>query len=347
MNDFQIALNVCKEHGWVNETYASMHEREQVMIPCPLQKWYHKEGKDTNASMSISVREGVVRFYCFGCRVHGPFWMLFSHLATLTGKEEHREAAKELERGLKPSLQKRLATASEKMWNTGSATPLNQEAFENWWNRIEPGENEHLVDYLLRRKIHKTMISIADIRLDRANYRLLVPSYGRDGRLEMVVGRELHMDADPPYFVYWKRNSSKYLGQVQSYCTDYPIKAVIVVEGCFDLLKTQANLMELEETDNYRVVCTYTSRCSCEQAGLLEVYQKPVYCMYDGDEAGDAGFDGRYNPVTNQLVETGMRERLKGRVPKVLRVRPEDNKDPGDMTAQQLADLLRQASKEK
>lgn len=317
-------------------------DRDSVMIPCPFAKWFHGSGADSKPSMKIDVYETTVSFYCFGCKTHGPLWMLFNLLYQLTKDKDYLKQADEVREDLEPTVEKRLLHASEKLYSADSRPKLPGQAFQNWWGSFPDLYNERpnrVKEFLQGRGVSEDTCVWCDLKYDHMSDRLMFPVYRgfHCDELVSVVGRELS-DKQPPYFVYWKTHSTDFLGcgRIQKPET---CRAFLVVEGFMDLLRTISNLQVLELDDVFFPVCTFTSMLSEHQAGLIEFEQIPVYCMYDADKAGDQGWYGRTNEATGHRAG-GMVKVLKGKVPRLQRLRPPEGKDPGDLSPAGLGEIL-------
>ncbi len=245
-----------------------------VSLPCPFAAWKHPSGKDSHPSFGVSVADDGTSIYnCFTCKSKGPFADLAEDLAYYTKNDAPAEAVSEYfdqeELGaIIPGWEHRKTIREETQLVLPD--PMMQEVFE-------PAAGH---PYLKKRGITDEVVESLDLRVDpddKGVERILFPLHTLSGEFCGYTGRAV-VDVHPKVRDYFGLQKQQVLlGAHLLGSTDY----VILVEGPFDFARMFSYGLPA-------VACLH-SGVTKGQAGILKAIGKPVYVVFDNDEAGRSG----------------------------------------------------------
>lgn len=258
----------------------------QLVIPCPLAKWFHAKGTDSNPSLSIKYGDTTswTVFKCFACKEGGKLWQLVDSYGHLSKNEEIQKLALTLINSDKPTLSAKLKSMSHEIddWyspETKRKVSLNPDCLDSF---------DHFRDskrcclYLNRRNVPLHIADKFNLLYDPRQERIVFPVKDRKRNLVGAVGRAVG-DKQPRYFNYFGFSAGESLGGV---CRLSSSNTVLLVEGFFDLLHCYEWCKELDVD----VVCSWRSEITSMQASLLGDMDKTIQVWYDQDMAGTKGF---------------------------------------------------------
>lgn len=305
-------------------------------ISCPFAPWTHDKKMDKHPSMSIKCQEGPSTYFCYSCHERGALWQLFRSLGA------HKKDTKLMDLGseilkleFNPEARLDKALASYDFIGEDKEEPLDMTGLFFWYEGLPEKGSKEFVHYMSETRGIR-FIEAQETRLkdDMKERRVLFPMYDSEGLFIGLVGRQYKGD-DIKYKNYWGTQVWRCLGRAEGKLT---FKKVILVEGFFDLLRTRQNLRALGLLGEYEVFCTFTARQSKEQIRQLEEYGCPVFCLYDNDKAGRQGW--------SELVHgCNYHDGLKGKIPRLIRMEPPEDKDAGELLATELARLIKKGER--
>lgn len=291
----------------------------QLSIPCPLAPFFHSSGTDTSPSCSIKYNVTPVVFKCFtgSCGRKGPFWLLIKTLGELKEDSNLLELAQYIEENDRPNLSSLFDGISDwKELERKEIKVLNSKILENFvaaW--FQPAS----FVYLKSRKVSAIDCTEWGLLFDSAQNRIVFPVYGKNGELYGAVGRVIYEDINR-YYNYFGITAGNCLGGFNKLDTDR--KKIILVEGFFDLLR----IYQWAWDAGFDVVCSWRAEITQVQADLLSALDKSVVVCYDGDSAGEKGWQKVQNLLRNNF---GLR-----------RIVPPKDKDMGDLSRVEFENLI-------
>jgi len=290
---------------------------QNVYCSCPLARWVHPKGIDSNPSMSIKVSmDGDSLVCCWGtaCGFTGTLTSLVSLLSTFEdGKyDDLLDEVRKLE---KADLDARLQSA------LASHQSMFEERKEIFYadKELDPYKGS-VPKYILDRGFEIDTCKEWELGFDKKMNRLIVPVRDIQHRLVGMMGRAVIDTVKPKWWAYWHFLKSKYLyGENRiSYGGGQP-ERIIVVEGMLDVLWLwQMGIMN--------AVSIQGSKMSDEQVTRIIDIGLPVYLMFDGDDSGREGQEkGRWQ--------------LRGKIQVNLCTCP-DKRDPGVLEHSEVDHLI-------
>jgi DNA primase len=262
------------------------YRQGQVQVPCVLASWFHQNGTDSRASLTIKYGEPPTLFKCFTCGEQGKLYELVESFASMKKDKELAELAMQLMKtdkvGLKDVISKAATGIDAWVRKPVSAKPikLSREVLSTFQPVLMCREAR---DYLYGRDIEdEVALELFDLRYDAGQNRIVCPVYSKSGDLLGAVGRRID-DREPRYYNYFNFESGKTLGGL-NLITDNP--RLLVCEGFFDAVNcySWAKLLRAD------VVCTWKAEISKHQANQIMVLDKSISVWYDSDHAGDNGW---------------------------------------------------------
>lgn len=295
-----------------------------VSIRCPLAPWKHAGGKDTKPSSGISVKDdGTSIFHCLTCKSKGTVGWLLGEYDKFSG-ENHAKQIRELE--------DEMFLGGVPEWGERPRTevlgePLDKDTYLDLYDSAAGHP------YLLKRGISKATALELGLLYDpsdsRGEARILFPVYSRNGDLHGFSGRAVGKGVNPKVRDYHGLKKAMLLLGSHLIRDDDPY--VVLVEGLMDWAMTVQN--------GQPAVASMHANLTEAQAEILKEIGKPVYVIYDRDEAGDSG-------------RVKVKEALNGFLP-LFKVRYPDRyvrdentgiyrlvSDPGELTGYEIADMI-------
>lgn len=351
----------------------------KIRCNCLLAPWTHPKGQDRKPSMAIlKGKHGDPIYTCLGCHKTGVLrdllcflWMktgvsTFRHIEVLDGEAEkvpegvdpvvrrvrRRASSVTVEDVHRKFIAKKVQEEDEDAvpWHDGDSLKKAEEVPEIPWSEYEPYARS-IPRYALSRGLTFETCREWQLGHDRLMKRLLFPMRDRRGRLVAISGR-IYVDNCPRCGVDYGEveggahplTGERIIKKVCSSCGREPPpkylhsdgfkrnlhlygehrvldgrERVYVVEGHIDVLR-------LWQVGYRPVVALLGSHPGQSQVEKLVAYYDRVIVVPDADRAGDK---------MASLLEAG----IAWRIPVVVR-RPPEQKDPGEMTVEELRDLL-------
>lgn len=300
-----------------------------VRMACPIARWTHPRGQDTNPSSGISINpSGVSIFNCFTCGKPTPLHGLLRRYSEYTG-EDLEGLIEELEDDayLGPRT---LASWDARYHQEEEQLALDKDVFLDLY---EPAAGH---PYLQERGISDETANRLQLMVDPADpadgeERILFPVFGYGGELRGFSGRATNKEARLKVRDYLGLHKGHNLLGAHLFA-DRQADKVLVVEGLFDY----ANAWEC----GYPAVAVMHSTLTEQQAIMLREIGLPTYLFYDNDEAGAKGVEvagkalARYQPV------------MRVRYPKIWVENPSEEggghwlKDPGELLAEEFEAMV-------
>jgi hypothetical protein len=293
---------------------------QNVYCTCPLAKWQHPKGTDSNPSMSVKVAsdgDSLVRCWGTACGFSGTLTSLVSLLSAFEdGKyDDLLDEVRKLE---KADLDARLKSALAS--HHGQYEERKEIFYED--RELDPYKGS-VPRYILDRGFEVATCKEWELGFDRRKNRLVVPVRDTKSRLVGMMGRAVLPDLKPKWWAYWHFLKSKYLyGEHKlSYGSGEP-ERLIIVEGMLDVLW-------LWQMGVMNAVSIQGSKISDDQVQRMLDIGLPVYLMLDGDDSGREGQEkGKWQ--------------LRGKVQVNLCKCP-DGRDPGDLSREEVDHLIESA----
>lgn len=272
----------------------------QLIVPCPLSKWTHKEGMDKHPSCSIRYGNPVFPtwYNCFACKEKGKLWELVHSVGQFTNNEELAKIGLALIESDEPTLLSRLehVTKDFDTWvyppNQKQVRVLNDSAMDQYppaWTI------PRAMKYLESRRVTGSMSLFWDLRWHSAHNRIMFPVRNAKHQLVGAVGRAIFDETQPKYYNFFGFETGMCLGGLHRLA---PRPQVLVCEGFFDLM----NVWYWAQLRNYDTVCTFTARTSDHQAAMLQRLDAGVTYFYDMDEAGNKGWLEAQRMLSKSIV---------------------------------------------
>lgn len=271
----------------------------QAWVSCPLAPWTHSKGTDHNPSCGINFEKTPAFYNCFTCHASGSLKDMFWRLYEYTKNSRFVKVALDCQKGDQLPFSEKLRTVripgvvrteaedDDKMDTTTSGVLENfKPAFAD----------PQCWDYVVRqRNIIPEVAKKAQLLYDSDKRMVIYPGYSRDyTAVEAVVGRSVKAKE---HYNYFGLPTANHLGGSQF--IDDEVKTVVLAEGLFDLLR---GLCISTARPDIGVVSCWTSKASERHMRLLQEFARPVVCLFDNNDAGNAGYQK-------------LKERLNGLVP--------------------------------
>lgn len=265
LNSLGISRNVIKTHD----------SSDWVLCPCPLSKWTHKHGHDSNPSFNIKInKSGYSGFYCFSCGYKGSLLSLLKHINKFSNSfnTDAHNILKSFEFFKGVDLEElNKINVIEKL------IPLDtkyKKIYNNAWDVFSGRE------YLVKRGISEKTSRLLELGFDETQNRIVFPVYGVDGELYGFTGRAIYDNIIPKVRDYLGLPKKRLLLGVNLYQKGKPF---LVVEGLFGF----AHLVEIGARDFCNPVAILGSELTQDKANMLISFNENVYLLSDNDEAGD------------------------------------------------------------
>lgn len=251
--------------------------QDKWLCSCPFAPWRHGKGTDFKPSMSITLEDGDLHFWCYSCGFSGDVYGVAIELhcrgwaGDIRALVCHSMSAAE---GL--PLKEMVGDADEFVQRPASKATVWPFP-ESWLANFDAWDHaSDAVGYLEGREVSSVVADKMDLRYDVVEYRVGAPVRTFDGKLAGFHGRAVLEDADLKYRMYsfqGHTNPVVWLGE-NWVNLDEP---VLVVESLFDLARV------LEVAPN--AICPLTAMFSQAKAARLS-NAASIVSMFDNDDAG-------------------------------------------------------------
>jgi DNA primase len=294
------------------DTHLGSHQtqpRGEILYTCPFCNHHKKK-------LAINITNG--KWHCWVCGAAGR--SLFSLFKKM---QAPKSALKELSRLLNTGMP---VVTAEKEPTRDLVLPAE---FQPLWVLQRDLEYRHAIAYVKRRGI--TMADIMKYQLGfcmRGEYagRIIIPSYGADGKLNFFVGRSYDLESTFPY-----KNppvSKNIVGFESLVSWDFPI---VICEGPMDAMAIRRNAIPLfgstlQSTLRDKIISAKLNEVilALDADALQQTYKIAydlikqglnVYIieMYDKDPS-ELGFDFMANEIRNQRDRVSFSDVIKRRV---------------------------------
>lgn len=272
----------------IPDSYVQPRKPNELLVPCPLARWTHKKGTDSNPSMSIRYDDPTkpTLFRCFSCQERGKLWYLVHSIGQFQKDPELEMMGMRLAVSDEPTLLSRLDHVVKD--------------FDQWVFKPEDNKlrvlQEHILDhfpkawhverartYLTKRGFGAREAEFWDLRWHDKSNRIMFPVRMRNGDLVGAVGRAIFDATQPKYYNFFGFETGLTVGGAHKFTGK---KKLGVVEGFFDVI----NAYWYAQDTGYDLGCTFTSRTSEAQAKLLTNEDASLHYFYDLDPSGDRGW---------------------------------------------------------
>ena len=299
---------------------------DYVLISCVFSHFTHEKGTDRHPSMRILINEqGEAVYHCFACGSFGKLWLLLYSLGVINKNNNLKEVSDRLFKVGNGDMGSCIETAIKSYDKSRVKNKIDFKVLEKWAKDTFEEVTTLGRDYLKYRSITPEYANDNfDLLWDTEEQRLVFMLRNFKDRFKGAVGRCIN-DVVNKYRNYWSADVTSTLGHRKVF--NYNAKRIIVVEGFIDMIKTAENICILGLSDIYEVVCTF--KCHLSDRQLLELVDlyKTVYIFYDDDKAGNNGARKALSCLDDL-------------VPFVFRVKPPENKDPGETSFSELELIL-------
>ena len=288
---------------------------------CPLAHWTHDGGTDKNPAFAVRKENGDAFTHCFACGWHGSQSELVLEMRYRNKLDPHVD--------VKWGEALRLIEESEHEFGLQLDSPDIEEmlfgdkakrhVFPDWWLETFPPASEvpWALDYLASRQVTPKLADALDIRADAGEHRVCFPVRDFAGRLRGLHGRAVHADTEPRYRMYRQAKKNNPLIWLGESWVDVE-KPIIVVEGPLDLASV------------YRVYRNVVSPlfANPSEAKLSRMADAMEWVtLLDRGKGGDSG----RAKIEKLLKKDHVIQHLQP---------PVGRKDPGEMTLQELTQLI-------
>lgn len=241
--------------GFIGTKIDMISSQGWAQCKCPLARWLHDSGKDSNPSAAIKVVPGgISRFTCFTCESHdlSGLLMRMRELGAKGTKYNFKDAMKlvavEEEESLVPIIKDYEATlyGEDDDGNNDATFP------EEWLASFVPAYKvERAVAYLRRRGLSDHLIHELDIRWDSGRRTVCFPLRDQYGTLCGLRGRRVAPTEDQPSYHMYKTTEDPKTGRYNrrvwlgENTVDWE-RPVVMVESVFDyaaVLPVYANVV--------------------------------------------------------------------------------------------------------
>lgn len=293
----------------------------QFQICCPMAKWTHLSGADSNPSMGIDFSGDFVKYNCFTCGESGKLWLLVYRIAQKTKSEELFKLSDTVFEKDGPNLTTKLQSAMES-WEPKEKKkedePLPDKLLDHF---VSVFVHDDACEYLEKRKIPEATWDKFGLVFDNSKKRILLPVRDSKGRLRGAVGRAIYPDTHPKYYNYFNFNRRYWLGGMNNFSNDR--KKLALVEGYFCLLRASQWVDDFDVD----VACIFGSKMADEQCDLAASLDKSISIWFDNDPAGNDGW-----------VKT--KEKMERRHVRVKRANLQLNEDVDTMDKSRFGEVL-------
>ena len=317
--DEKLIINMM--HHLNSRASEEQNREEWLTFTCPLAKWRHQRGTDTNPSFGVSKSDkGGYRYYCFSCESHGNLSELPYTIKMLLGQEDNPNyntslALKALD-GIDTNIKVNIKPYGDKEGGSkGRLVVFPEEYLEHYRLAYDvPIARE----YLQSRKVSLESCKHFDIRFDQRAMRVCFPIRDHTKSLVGFHGRDITGKSKLPYLVYTYNKSSTNIVWVNENNID-PNKPVILTESVFDM----TSIWRVYKN----VICSLSCGIGLPKLNRLKGIHK-LLTLYDYGKGGDRARE----KISKVLNKAG-----------VLHLSPtEKQDDAGEMTKLELVRILNQ-----
>ncbi len=307
---------------------------------CPFAPYLHNSGRDRMPDFHAKVEpDGISGFQCFACKQHGRI----STLVRLLERFREEDYA-----GL--DIRADLADICESFDEWGARKfsdfdpePLDKAAYLTIYGPAWEWPDARA--YLEDRQISEATAELLTLQYDEEECRILFPVFDYKTELYGFSGRSILSEEEIVAI-----NSRRKFGQYPK-VRDYAglrkekmllgeqfidrTKSMWIVEGLFAL----AHMFELGVSQHVNVLATLGASMSDYQRDVLAGHNRPVWLVYDADEAGDKGILGELR-ADGTRAENGAYKKLSGHVPVFIPFWPPGVTDPDMLTLENVLEML-------
>jgi len=297
--------------------------RGWISARCPFAEFYHTRGYDKRPSFFAHINDtGISGFNCFTCGQKGAIVTLYKKLGELREENYMRDII-EAEFDEVPED---FGTFGQRRLQIEEAKAVDEAIFVGMYPSAWDVADAR--DYLIKRKINERAAQQLDLLFDPDEKRILFPVRDIDFDLFGFTGRTILEAHDYPYPDFPKVRDYAGLKKEQLLLNEQNFssnKPTIIVEGLFATARAVS-----ERADKIaNIMATMGAHMSDFQAERLTDHGKPVYLLYDDDEAGDVGLYGKRDHEGKHEGD-GAIDKLKTDVRTFVAAFPEDRDDVDD-----------------
>lgn len=296
-----------------------------VISRCIFGPWRHDGGESSPGVFGIKLEAGDSQCHCFSCDYHGKASDVIVELHRYAKKSappnplDFKSAQEIVDRSIDEAANDLSGLYSPDFTDLLLNQKNEEHEFPSWWFETFSTwrDVKFARDYLADRGIDPEVSDYLDIRADVGERRVCFPIRGFSGKLLGLHGRAIDKDKEPRYRFYlqaMKKNPLIWLGEQW---IDFE-KPLVVVEGPFDLAKVLAV---------YPNVASPLWASPSKEKLRRMIDAQEVVTLLDTGKGGDAG---RAKLVT-----------VFGDRPLVHLRPPAGRKDPGEMSSEELIELLK------
>jgi hypothetical protein len=253
---------------------------------CPLARWTHPKGRDSDPSMGIQINpKGVSFVNCFACHWKGTLLGLIRELGRLDDMSDIDYATLEIDVAMHEEVDPSVAAAAVPKWED---TPRagTRALFTSFPEVYLDGIKGLAHPYILRRGLRiEPTLKTWEVGYDREKRRVVFPLRDVRGRLVGAVGRSVIPSAKFPYVNYWSMEKAEHLHGEHLAASYGP---VIVVEGPLKALYVWQALNDLG-VNMGSVVSLMGTRFSERQVDTILSIASQVLLFFDNDPYGEKG----------------------------------------------------------
>lgn len=286
-----------------------------VIGSCPFAKWKHSDGVDHHPSFGIKV-DLKSHYYCFSCGSHGDIHDLIIDLRQLGVTGDGLKQALQL-----VALEDEIAVSSICGYEELASKPVISKVVpfpEDWLASFKPAHlYPEALAYLATRGVSPKMSHWLGLRFDTCKQRVCFPIRDWDNRIVGLHGRLIHSDGYPYHAYKWQGvwNKLAWFGEAWA----DPSHPLLIVESVFDLTSC------LQVYPN--VMAALSAGLNSHKINRLSEFDQ-IVSFFDYGTGGDL--------ARRKLGNCINRGRLIQLVP------PPQEGDPGNMSVDQVADVLNQ-----
>jgi hypothetical protein len=294
-----------------------------VISKCPLGPWRHDSGESGPRVFGIRIEAGDSFCKCFSCDWHSK---LSSLVIEMKKRRQQWPAGGDMQLGKALELIEQAEDGAELALGGpdieqvlyGDLAAADGHVFpEDWLASFPPALSMGWsAQYLAGRAVPPVLAQLLDLRADPKRLRVCFPVRDFGGKLRGLHGRTVEKDVEPRYRMYPHGGHTNQLIWLGEHWVD-PDRPIVVVEGPFDL----ASVMRVYRNTVSPLFANPSVEKLHRMADVLE-----WVTLLDHGKGGDTGRQ-KIDMVMTQQVITHL-------------VPPEGVKDAGDMTVEQLAQLL-------
>jgi 5S rRNA maturation endonuclease (ribonuclease M5) len=261
------------------ENVTSIPVKGWGQMSCPLARWRHQSGMDSNPSFGIHVKDGgTSNCHCFSCNFSGTLldllYTLKHHLKGDTAGYDFKTAMMLVENEFETNL------GGLKILREVKEADSLVEFPEAWLESFPKATQiDTAMRYLLARGVGLQTVARLGLRYDGIEKRICFPVRDYQSVLRGLHGRVVVPGVEPKYRMYqfsYQNNPIVWLGE---HWVDFD-KPVVIVESVFDLAKV------IQVYPN--VISPLTASLSKDK--ILRIQDAfEIVLMFDNDKAGAEG----------------------------------------------------------